>query len=238
MKVVKELRKEITNGVYAIGDLLPTEDDLIKRFNMSRTTIRSAIGILEKEGFVIKKQGKGTIIRDQRISQNYNFLSSFTETLAERGLKVETNNISIGVLQPPESVKASLGIQEDEDVYLVQRTKILKGKPICFMRNYILRKYVPGLEKHVDDLKKIGLYQLLEEEYKLKIDRAMDTITVYRSGPLEADILHLDENIAVFRNIRTTFLENGVAFEYVISIIRGDVYEYKVYLKGRPGKFS
>ena len=52
LKVLKELKNEITSGVYEIGDLLPTEDELIKRFNMSRTTIRSAIGVLEKDGFV------------------------------------------------------------------------------------------------------------------------------------------------------------------------------------------
>jgi len=236
LQVVKQLKKEITNGQYEVGDLLPTEDELIKRFHMSRTTIRSAIGILEREGVVSRKRGKGTIIKDQRIPQNYNYLSSFTETLAERGLKVETTNISIGILKPPDSVTSFLNIAENEEVYLVQRTKILKGKPICFMRNYLVAKYVPDLEKYVEDLKKIGLYQLLEEVYKLKINRAVDTITIYLGGPLESEILQLDENIALFRNMRVTYLENGEAFEYVISIIRGDVYEYKVYLQGRPEK--
>ncbi len=233
-KVVHELRDEITGGKYEVGDLLPTEDELIKRFSLSRTTIRSAIGVLEKEGIVSRKQGKGTIVMDQKISQNYNFLSSFTETLAEKGLKVETNNISVGLQQPPESVQLALRIPDDEEVYLVQRTKLLEGKPICFMRNYLLARYVPRLEEYVDDLKHAGLYELIERVYLLNIDRAVDIITTYMSGPLESEILHFDEPIALFRNMRTTFLDNGDAFEYVISIIRGDVYEYKVYLQGRP----
>jgi GntR family transcriptional regulator len=233
MKVVKELRGEITNGKYEIGEVLSTESQLIKRFNMSRTTIRSAIDVLEKEGFVTKKQGKGTIIRDQKISQNYNYLSSFTETLTEKGFTVLTNNISIGIIQPPESAKLSLRISDEEEVYLIQRTKLIENKPICFMRNYLVAKYVPLLERYVEDLKKIGLYQLLESEYNLEIDRAVDTITTYMSGPLEFDILRLDENVSLFRNLRTTFLKSGEAFEYVISIIRGDLYEYKVYLYGR-----
>jgi GntR family transcriptional regulator len=233
-KIVKELREEITGSKYEVGDLLPTEDELIKRFHLSRTTIRSAIGVLEKEGIVSRKQGRGTIVMDQKISQNYNFLSSFTETLAEKGLRVKTNNISIGLMQPPGSVQLALRIPDEEEVYLVQRIKLLEGKPICFMRNYLLSRYVPDLEKHVEDLKSVGLYQLLEGVYSLHIDRAVDIITTYMSGPLESEILHLDEPLALFRNMRTTFLENGEAFEYVISIIRGDVYEYRVYLKGRP----
>lgn len=236
MKVVDELRKEISKGVYEVGDLLPTEDELIKRFVMSRTTIRSAIGVLENEGFVVRKQGKGTIIKDKRIPQNYNYLSSFTETLAARGLTVETENISIGLLLPPESVKTALGIQEDTEVYLAQRTKVLDGKPICFMRNYLVAKHVPHLEKYVDELKTAGLYQLLEEKYRLSIDKAVDTITIYCCGPLESEILQLGKNIALFRNMRVTYLSSGEAFEYVISIIRGDIYEYKVYLKGRPSE--
>jgi len=238
-QVVEKLTSEISDGLYDVGDLLPTEEDLIKRFGMSRTTIRSAIELMEKEGFVVKKQGKGTIIKDRRIPQNYNFLSSLTETLAERGLSIETENVSIELLSPPESVKTALGIQDESEVYLVQRTKLLEGKPICFMRNYLVAKHVPRLEKYVNDLKSVGLYQLLEEEYGLSIDRAVDTIAIYCCGPLEYEILQLDEeHLPLFRNMRVTYLATGEAFEYVISIIRGDVYEIKVYLQGRPNKKS
>lgn len=236
IRVVKQLREEIKKGLYAVGDLLPTEEELIKRFNMSRTTIRSAISVLEKEGYILKKQGKGTIVKEQRIAQNYNFLSSFTETFAEKGLIIETDNISVALLSPPQSVKSALEIQNSEKVYLVQRIKKLEGQPICFMRNYLLAKYVPKLEKNIDELKKIGLYQLLEEVYRVKIDRAVDTITTYLSGPLETEVLQLNENVALFRNMRTTYLVSGEAFENVISVIRGDVYEYKIYLQGRPRK--
>ena len=101
------------------------------------------------------------------------------------------------------------------------------------MNNYILARVVPGLEKLQDRLKHLGLYQLLESEYNLTLHCAVDTINVYLSGPLEAEMLQLPETIPLFHNRRTTWLEDGTPFEHVLSIIRGDMHQYKVYLENR-----
>lgn len=235
-KIYKTLREEIENGLYRVGDLLPSEEELEKRFGASRTTIRNALGELEREGFVVRRRGKGTIVQEPKTAQNMNFISSFTETLREKGIQVGTGIVTIELIPAPPKVLAALGLEKGEKVYLVQRTRLANGVPIAFMTNYLLARVVPGLEGKKEALREVGLYQLLEEEYGLVLKRAVETIEAYLSGPLEADILQIPEKVPLFHTVRITYLEDGTPFEMVISIIRADKYEYKVYLEGRPKK--
>lgn len=54
------IQRTITSGALKIGDLLPSETELCREFDISRNTVRQAIGALEEEGFVVRKRGKGT----------------------------------------------------------------------------------------------------------------------------------------------------------------------------------
>lgn len=235
-KIYKALKEEIENGVYKVGDLLPPEDELEKRFRASRTTIRNALSELERDGLILRRRGKGTIVQEPKTAQNMNFISSFTETLQEKGIQVETGIVTVELIPAPPKVLVALNLEKGEKVYLIQRTRLANGIPIAFMTNYLLAKVVPGLEEKKETLRRIGLYQLLEEEYGLVLRRAVETIEAYLSGPLEADILQIPEKVPLFHTVRITYLEDGTPFEMVVSIIRADKYEYKVYLEGRPKK--
>lgn len=64
-EIVKQtLRKEIINGKYQINEKLPTESELMKRFNVSRYTVRRAVGDLENEHYIYRIQGGGMFVQD------------------------------------------------------------------------------------------------------------------------------------------------------------------------------
>lgn len=62
MQAALELKAEIVNGVYPVGSLIPTEDELCKRFSISRYTVREALRVLREEGLVSSRRGAGTIV--------------------------------------------------------------------------------------------------------------------------------------------------------------------------------
>ncbi len=234
VKISNQLTEDILKGTYRTGELLPTEDELEKQFQTSRTTVRNAIGILEREGLVYRKQGKGTVVQEPKTAQNLNYITSFTETLKEKNIKVETGSLSVELINPPPKIASLLNPKKGEKVYLIQRMRIADGLPVAFMSNYILARYTPDLVDKKGLLREMGLYQILEKEYDLKLNRAVETIEAYSSGPLEVDLLQIQEKTALFHTVRVTYLEDGTPFEVVISVIRADKYEYRVYLKGRP----
>ena len=64
-EIVKQtLRKEIIDGKYQINQKLPTESELMKRFNVSRYTIRRAVGDLENEHYIFRIQGGGMFVQE------------------------------------------------------------------------------------------------------------------------------------------------------------------------------
>ena len=58
------IKRAIQDGSYKAGTLLPSEPELEKQFNVSRTTVRKAIGLLAAEGYLDVRQGRGTLVLD------------------------------------------------------------------------------------------------------------------------------------------------------------------------------
>lgn len=65
LKLAEQLKCEILAEHSASGQKIPTEDELIRRFSMSRNTVRQAINLLVAQGFLVKVQGSGTFISDR-----------------------------------------------------------------------------------------------------------------------------------------------------------------------------
>ncbi len=62
LQVAMDLKSEIVSGVYPVGSLIPTEDELCKRFSISRHTVREALRVLRDEGLVSSRRGAGTTV--------------------------------------------------------------------------------------------------------------------------------------------------------------------------------
>jgi len=59
----------IVSGQYKPHDKLPSENEIGKQYEMSRQTVRQALGDMEQEGWLYRVQGKGTFVADQSVSE-------------------------------------------------------------------------------------------------------------------------------------------------------------------------
>lgn len=162
LKISNILKEEILNGVYQVGELLPTENELEKKYVTSRTTIRNALGLLEREGLVVRRQGKGTVVMETKTIENMNYITSFAETLKEKNIKIETGSLNVELINPPQKVASLLNLKKGEKIYHVQRLRIADGIPIAYMNNYIIPRFVPNLADKKDQLYEEGLIKYLK----------------------------------------------------------------------------
>ena len=75
-KLYKYFKEKIENGYYKPGDLIPPEPEIEKMFSVSRTTVRKAVDLLSREGFLKAQQGKGTVVTDNKTMQSLNHVTS------------------------------------------------------------------------------------------------------------------------------------------------------------------
>ena len=91
--VYNSLKSQIEAEDFKVGDYLPPEPELQQTFQVSRTTVRKAVEMLSQQGFVFIRQGRGTEIIDFKATQKLGFVTSFSETLREKGFTVTQADI-------------------------------------------------------------------------------------------------------------------------------------------------
>lgn len=68
-QVATGLEQQIRDKVYAVGDRLPTEVDLVAAIGVSQMTVRQALDLLVQRRLVVREQGRGTFVRQNAIDQ-------------------------------------------------------------------------------------------------------------------------------------------------------------------------
>lgn len=61
--VVDQLRAQLAEGAWSVGDRIPTEHELVDRLGVGRNTVREAVRVLVHAGLLESRQGNGTFVR-------------------------------------------------------------------------------------------------------------------------------------------------------------------------------
>lgn len=132
MEVIKE---KIINGTYKIGDFIPTEIELEKEFGVSKITVRKAIELLESEGYVIKRSGKGTTVISNSIFNKLSKGDSFSNILNQEGysLRKEKTTFSKINLLPQDELFNYFG----DKCYKIRRVYYLDGRPYIYFTHFL-----------------------------------------------------------------------------------------------------
>ncbi len=218
---VKEKMLEfINNGKYEVGSQLPTESDLCKLFDVSRTTIRLALQQLELEGRIYKVQGKGTFVSqpkiNEQITQN---IKSFSEQMKDAGLSSYSKVLSLEVIPASLFLAHSLEVQQDDPIIKLVRLRFAEAKPYQHSTSFIPWKLAPSLLK--DDCSK-SLFQLLESKYNINILKSVESIEPVLPDQTICDMLNIPENTPSFLLESHTYSTDSIPVEYSTTIVRGD----------------
>lgn len=63
--LAQRLRDQILSGAFAVGDLLPTERELVRETGLGRSSVREALRILENQGLIVTRAGRngGSVVQ-------------------------------------------------------------------------------------------------------------------------------------------------------------------------------
>ncbi len=226
------LRQWIENGVYRPGDALPPEPTLEAQFDVSRITVRQAIIDLVQEGLLVRERGRGTFVKEPKITQNLNQITSWAETIMAMGMTAKTVECRLEETVPPVWVARLLDIDPDQHVTVLKRVRYANDEPMCIMTNYIVSRYVPGLVE--EGLSSESLYEVIETRFNVVLSRAEETVEAVVADEYQAKTLKTYVGAPLLSVTRVTYDHNELPFEVVKAVSRGDRYQYSATLTGRP----
>lgn len=222
--VYLDILDKIQLGVYKKDELLPSETELQEKYQVSRITIRRAVEDLQRDGFVIKKPGVGTIITNDKITLNLNSIKSFS--LENKNESSEL--VSFKKIIAPDKVKKALNLDDLDKVYQIERIRKVNGRNIGFHRAFIPERLAKLSE---DDFISghSSLYKILESQ-NISITHGYETIESINSNKSLSELLKISINTAMLYKERVSSTDYEIV-EYVEIYYIGSVYKYYVELK-------
>ena len=175
-----QIRKEIidllTRDNYLPGDQIPTEQELMEYLDVSRSTLREGLHLLEEERVIRTKHGTGRFL--VATPRDYKFditrLQSATEMLADYGIQVTTQILEVKEMSADAKIAANLELEVGGPVLFIERIRYAETVPIIYSIDILNRIAVVGPWNPIDF--EGSLVVLLEQSYGVQLDYSRVTI--------------------------------------------------------------
>ncbi len=234
-KIEMDLRKRIAAGDYAIGQLLPSERELVKTYHVSRLTVREAINRLVAQGMVRKEQGKGTFVSKPTTDHMVGSLNSTSEVFLLKNYTLKTKVVTSKVSTPSKEIceKLKLRTGGTEKIFYLERVRYADDQPFAHIKCYLPYDSIEKIE--AIDFSVASLYRTLEDKYRLELYEAFEVIEAAIVDGTSARLLELKTSAPVLLSQRTAYLKDGSIIEYERVLYRSDIFKYqnKLIRRGR-----
>ncbi|WP_066500607.1 GntR family transcriptional regulator [Abyssisolibacter fermentans] len=225
VQLKEKIKEDIKSGKYKIGDLIPTELEFQKKYNISRITARQAINGLAKEGYVKRVKGKGTLVQSPIIEEPLTRIKSFTNEMKDRGIKASTKWAEITITKAFDDIPEKLKVEKGEEIYRVRRIRCADGEPIVLFDTYF--KMDLKLELN-NDLYYGSLYEFLDDVKGIKIKKVKQHIGASIADEHLSEYLDIEKGNPVLTIKRQSFDKNESIIEYTKGFYIANRYEYYI----------
>lgn len=203
--------------------MLPDGKSLAKAYKVSLMTMKRALDTLVSEGYIIRRRGSGTLVRDwkqNRLPHMYSLKGNFHDY----GKALSSKIISFTVEHPNAEVAEKLGIAEEDFVYCITRLRILNNRPIIMEYTFMPLEVIPGLKReHL----KTSIYAYISEELGRKVHSAYVKVSGVRPNELECLEMELKETDFLMAIEQVGCLDDCRVFEYSVSHHLPDVFPFE-----------
>ena len=210
IQIHDQIKSEIDQKIWEIGERLPSERDLAEKFQVSRMTLRQAITLLVEEGVLERRVGSGTFITSTRVQEKMRGTTSFTEIMKSQGKEPSSQVISYRKTIPSLQEVDKLGIDKTETIIRMERVRYADGIPVVYEVASIPEKFIKNFNREEVTS---HFFQTLERHG-------------YKIGKSHQDYLQISKGQAILGLTQVSYFEDGTAFEYVKSQYVGERFEF------------
>lgn len=222
-QIAAALREAITSGRLAPGDRLPSESELVERYDVARMTARQAIQELRTEGLVVAEHGRGVFVRaapvvrrlaSERFARRHREQgkAAFSVEAETAGYTATVDRIKVYEGPAPEEIAERLGIAPGDTVVIRDRRYLANNEPVESAVSYVPVDLARGTVIAQPDSGPGGIYARLEEAGHT-LDHFREEVGARMPTPDERRALQLSPGVPVLTLVRTAYDTEGRAVE-------------------------
>jgi GntR family transcriptional regulator/GntR family frlABCD operon transcriptional regulator len=180
------LKTQIQQGVYGVGNYLPSENELCSTYQITRTTARKALEELLKEGFIERQHGKGSRVRERRQSLGLLNVKGFSEAVGQ--------NVTTIFLEQPKLADWNIVFpfrpterETDSQCIYFERLRCVDNEPVMLEQNWFSGGRTPNFIGN--DFVQNSFFKTLSQRYFLEITGSEQEIRALSADEKVARVL-------------------------------------------------
>jgi GntR family transcriptional regulator len=228
MQIRNLLKEQIRLGEWPADEPMPTEDQLVTHFGVSRTTVRQAMSDLAKEGLVVRKAGRGTFARQPLMVLRMQQWHSLGVDIAQRGLRSSKLTLRLEKLD----ARAELGHRASElaegEVLHLQQVRYADDVPIVVLDHYFPFDLCAFLADLPIDEPGFSIQHALAE-HGIELFSAKGEISATAASELEAKYLEVPPGTPLVEIASKTYGADQRVVEYSRGVVHTEKYPLALY---------
>ncbi|GEO70070.1 GntR family transcriptional regulator [Levilactobacillus acidifarinae] len=212
--VMHDIKKRIRRGEFTTKKL-PDERSLSESYQVSRSTIKRAMGVLVDQGIIFKKRGSGTFInplylKDQSAFRYEGKNLGITDSFQVDGEQPQSRLLDYRVVPASPEIQQELFLNDAEFVYRIKRLRLFNDQPVIIETGYIPIKILPALTPAVVQR---SIFNYLQETQDQSVTKSFLSIRAQPSSQEDQQLLNLTETEPVGVMEGIFFMDDGTPFE-------------------------
>lgn len=214
------LRSRIEAGEWGVGQRIPTEMELVGRFQVSRATIREALNSLERDGLIARRRRHGTFVKAAAARQRRAAVNNLVF-----GYQAHVHVVEVETVPAPAHVIGFLGVEPGQPIRRFVRVESLRDEPIAVVVNYM--RLDLGRRVRPAHLARASMLEILQRRLGIRLGRVRQLIEARTPDDEVAALLGVDLTQPILA-IRTLVPDRrGRPIEIADTFYRGDRYRYE-----------
>lgn len=223
--IYDSIAEKIHNSFYKVGDALPSESELEKLFQASRTPVRQALNNLESNGLIYRSQGKGSFVANFNPIGQWTTMTGFKNNYMRDWKKISARTIEIVEKASP-YYASILGISSQAELIHLKRIRTDDGEPVIYLEHYL----PPHLS--VDMFQKdpafISIDQLFKDEKNIVFTTIKEELEAVSADSNVANHLQINVGDPILKSTRVSFDHQSIPMDVTVIFLKSEKWKYVI----------
>jgi GntR family transcriptional regulator len=232
IQIVRELEDRIENEEYENGSRLPSEPELAEEFGVSRGTLREALSILEKDGYLVREHGKGSYVRKKKkVVAGIEKMTSLTETIRNAGYDSKDHVLGIRFETLSKHECRMLDLNENCTGYIVESVKKADNQAVIYCYD-VIPSWLVASDELMEERKTVeSTSKFFTDKLNVQPDQFISKVrAVIAEEPIDS-ILGVDTSTPLILMDGIMTDKEGKVLNYGQQYFNSDAYQFRLVRK-------